>query len=115
MKVTHQLDGTRRYEDGTRAAVLSDCERYRYVLERQIGAGDRVVLFVMLNPSTADAFKDDPTVIQCCKFASRWGFDRVHVVNMFALRATDHAVARGMTGKQKKVGRPRWGTPEPRE
>lgn len=43
-------------------------------------------VFVMLNPSTADAFKPDPTVGECIKRASMWGFDVVEVVNLFALR-----------------------------
>lgn len=44
-------------------------------------------VFVMLNPSTADAFKLDPTVTRCVKFAQRWGADVLEVVNLFALRS----------------------------
>lgn len=49
----------------------------------------RLVVFVMLNPSTADAFKPDRTVDRCCEFARRWGADVVEVVNLFALISTD--------------------------
>ena len=45
--------------------------------------------FVTLNPSTADAMADDPTIRRCQRFAWDWGFDRLSVVNLFALRATD--------------------------
>lgn len=69
-------------------AVLSECGRYRYVLNRGATFG-RSVLFVMLNPSTADAQQDDPTIRRLVGFARLWGFNAVDVVNLFAWRATD--------------------------
>ena len=47
------------------------------------------VLFIMLNPSTADASKNDPTITRCEGFASAWGFDTLLVGNLFAARSTD--------------------------
>ena len=61
---------------------------YRYRLWRTLSPGTRRVLFVMLNPSTADAETDDPTLRRCVGFASQWGFGRVDVCNLFAYRAT---------------------------
>jgi hypothetical protein len=60
---------------------------YRYLLWRR-WADAASLLFVMLNPSTADAERDDPTIRRCVGFARAWGFGGVEVVNLFAWRAT---------------------------
>jgi hypothetical protein len=70
-------------------ADLSECSRYRYRLWRDgWSEDDRACLFVMLNPSTADAMTDDPTIRKCVGFCKRWGFGRLFVVNLFAYRST---------------------------
>ena len=74
------------------SAVISADGKYRYVLRRSLGSvlrWYRPMLFVMLNPSTADAEKDDPTIRRCIAFAKREGMTHLTVVNLFALRATD--------------------------
>ena len=76
----------------TGAAVVSPCGRYRYSLTRGWGAdlaNQPRLLYVMLNPSTADAGQDDPTIRKCIGFAQRLGFLALEVVNLYAFRATD--------------------------
>lgn len=76
-------------------AIISDDEVYRYVLQRRLGFAEipRHLLWIMLNPSTANALKDDPTIRKCKGFASLWGkqdgkaFTMMRVVNLFALRS----------------------------
>ena len=82
-----------------RYAHISECERYRYRLDRDwsdskpappefdLFTRDRMV-FVMLNPSTADAEQDDPTIRKCVGFCNRWGYKRLTVLNLFALRTS---------------------------
>ncbi|HYH67670.1 MAG TPA: DUF1643 domain-containing protein [Urbifossiella sp.] len=70
-------------------ALLSPCGTYRYWLSRRWDDTRAVVAFVMLNPSTADAEKDDPTIRCCVRLAKREGFGGIHVVNLFAFRTPD--------------------------
>ena len=72
-------------------AYISQDGLYRYWLIREWGAADKTVCFIMLNPSTADATEDDPTIRRCIGFAKAWGYGRLVVVNLFALRSTDPA------------------------
>ncbi len=73
--------------DVKRSAVLSEDGLYRYRLDRWWGEGPRLV-WVMLNPSTADADVDDPTIRRVMRFSKDWGYDGCTVVNVFAWRAT---------------------------
>ena len=84
-----------------KSAVISSCGVYRYRLRREwreLGINEHwnwetdeplSVLFIMLNPSTADADKDDPTIRRCVRFARDWGYERMDVVNLFAARSTN--------------------------
>lgn len=80
----------------TRSAKLSDCEKYRYELIREWSTSDLTpntaregqVVFCLLNPSTADAVKDDQTLKRCVSFAQQWGYSRIVIVNLFAFRST---------------------------
>lgn len=73
-----------------RTAVLSDDERYRYLLGREWADGPTAVV-IMLNPSTADHQQDDPTIRRLTGengFARRWGCGALLAVNLYAWRAT---------------------------
>jgi hypothetical protein len=69
-----------------RDAVISACGQYRYTLERRWGTG-AIAVFVLCNPSTADALEDDQTVRKCRGFARRWGCGGFVILNPCALRS----------------------------
>lgn len=73
----------------TRQTILSTDRVYRYSLWREWIGGEGYVMFIGLNPSTADETNDDPTVRRCIGFAKRWGFSALCMTNLFAFRATD--------------------------
>ncbi len=95
-------------QDRTGWARFSDDRRFRYRLARSLQSDRPLVLspggvpcfgvpfaqtsrivFLLLNPSTADAFEPDPTVTDCRKRAMNWGgFGILEVVNLFAFRST---------------------------
>lgn len=77
-----------------RRAALSRCARYRYALWREWEHGAGTVLFIGLNPSTADHRRDDPTIRRCIGFARAWGFQRLAVANLFAYRTPHPAILR---------------------
>lgn len=73
--------------DANSSADISECGLYRYTLRRTWASGPSCT-FIMLNPSTADADNDDPTIRRCISFAKREGCGSLLVVNLFAFRAT---------------------------
>lgn len=75
----------------TGAAKISDDGRYRYALLRRWADDGPAATFILLNPSTADADIDDPTIVRCIRFARTWGYAALHVVNLYGLRATNPA------------------------
>jgi hypothetical protein len=85
----------------TARAIFDPTGMYRYSLWREWCPDSPPVAFIMLNPSTADDRKDDPTIRRCIGFAHTWGFGALEVVNLFAYRATD---SRKLLGVDDPVG-----------
>ena len=70
-------------------AKFSACRRWRYLLWRQWDPARPVANFLMLNPSTADEVKLDPSCTRARLYAQRWGYGALVVTNLFGWRATD--------------------------
>lgn len=94
----HHENRSLRADEPSSTAVISPCATYRYMLTRRWDDvptvvkgfhGTDLALWIMLNPSTADADTDDPTIRRCIAFSKAWGFAGLTVVNLFALRATN--------------------------
>jgi hypothetical protein len=83
------LASTIHYAIAGRGAVISPCGEYRYLLTRVLQGPNPPLIFCMLNPSTADATFDDPTIRRCVGFANREGARALIVINLYAMRATD--------------------------
>ena len=75
-------------------AIFSPCGKYRYSLWREWDNAKPTVVFIGLNPSTANENDDDPTLRRCINFAKDWGFGKLIMVNLFAIRATNPDVMR---------------------
>lgn len=90
-------------DDGTvSTAIYSDCEQYRYILNRRWGpASKNLAVFIGLNPSTATEYQNDPTVARCINYAKAWGYDTMTMLNAFGLRSTD---PRGLKAIDDPIG-----------
>ena len=71
-----------------KTANFSSCRKYRYSLSRIWDKQKKFVLFIGLNPSTADEEVDDPTIRRCSGYAQKWGYGGFMMVNLFAYRTT---------------------------
>jgi len=76
---------------GRSGAHFDPTRSYRYSLWRYFEEQtdlSQAIVFIGLNPSTADETIDDPTIRRCQGFAKRWGYQGMVMLNLFALRAT---------------------------
>jgi hypothetical protein len=69
-------------------ANFSRCRQFRYTLWRRWDDSRPLVMMIGLNPSTADARRNDPTIRRCIGFAESWGHGGLIMTNLFAFRAT---------------------------
>jgi len=74
-----------------KSAIISDCKKYRYELRRTWDPIKPRVLFICLNPSTADCELEDNTSRVCINYAKRWGYGGLVIANLFAFRSTDNS------------------------
>ncbi|MEM1320846.1 MAG: DUF1643 domain-containing protein [Bacteroidota bacterium] len=82
-------------------ASLSSCRRYRYALFRHWEDRLPGVLFVGLNPSSADEEQDDPTLRRCIRYAQAWGYGHLCMVNLYAFR---HPSPKGLFKAADPIG-----------
>ena len=86
-----------------REAVIDG--EYRYSLIREWDeSNQKRVVFVLLNPSTADGVGEDQTTKVCIEFAKRWGCGSLQIVNLFAYRATDPSDLKNVKDYNRMVG-----------
>lgn len=70
-------------------ARFSPCRTWRYSLWRRWDPARPMVMFIGLNPSTADESIDDPTIRRCKRFAMDFGYGGMYMLNAYAYRATE--------------------------
>jgi len=70
-------------------AIFSEDKQYRYVLTRVWKEPSNPILWIMLNPSTADEYQLDPTLTRCLNFSQDWNFSEMIICNLFSLRSTN--------------------------
>jgi len=75
-----------------KSAIISSCTKYRYELRRIWNSSKPWVLFICLNPSTADHETDDNTSRVCINYAKRWGYGGMVIANLFAYRSKDKSM-----------------------
>ncbi len=92
-----------RDREGVSTATFSPCGLYRYELRRVWNAKRRTMVFVGLNPSTADESTDDPTIRRILGFADDWGFGTLVMLNAFAFRSTDPKALHARAARKREV------------
>ena len=65
--------------------LFSKCSSYRWILKRELLTGNKTIIFIGLNPSKANSFTNDRTLIRIINFCSRWNYKNVYVINLFGL------------------------------
>ena len=63
--------------------LFSQCRSYRWILKRELLIGKKSVIFIGLNPSKANSFHNDRTLIRIINFCSRWNYKNIYIINLF--------------------------------
>ena len=82
------------FEDKIFGADFSEDRKYRNALWRIWDSKKSLVMFVGLNPSTANENTDDPTIRRVISFAKAWGYGGVYMMNLFTVVSSDPKVLR---------------------
>lgn len=81
---------SRQHADGIlRGAYFSDCRKYRFFLKRMWDPEKPEIMFVGLNPSTANETEDDPTIRRVIAISKKLGYGTVYMTNCFPFVSTD--------------------------
>ena len=86
---TNVIGSSSLFPDNFSGAEISDCGKCRWQLWRIWDDSKPKILWIMHNPSTADAEKDDPTIRRIINFSKSWGFGGLYVGNVFPYRSTN--------------------------
>lgn len=70
-----------------KGAHISECGKYRYFLTREWDSDKPLVMFIGINPNTADDKIDNPTITRLIGFAKEFGYGGMIVTNLFAYRS----------------------------
>ena len=65
--------------------LFSKCRSYRWILKREFLKGEKTLVYIGLNPSEANSFNDDRTLVRLINFCSRWNYKEIYVINLFGL------------------------------
>ena len=65
--------------------LFSECKSYRWILKRELLSGKKTVIFIGLNPSTANSSNNDRTLSRMINFCSKWNYKNIYVINLFGL------------------------------
>src|SRR5262245_24680981 len=89
----HEKADIARAKPIKKTASISACGAFRWTLARTWGCGQQIC-WVMLNPSTADRRRDDPTIRRVIHFTHSWGYHGLTVVNLYPFRSPHPAQCR---------------------
>ncbi len=65
--------------------LFSECKSYRWVLKRELAIGERIVIYIGLNPSLANSVYNDRTLTRIINFCSGWNYRKIYIINLFGL------------------------------